>query len=75
MSKDSVLLIADMIIPAICTEADIPAATLDIAMMYQGGKERTQKVFETIFVESGLKLAKVWRSDAGANAIVEAHLA
>ena len=74
-SNDSVLLIADMIVPAICSEADISAAVMDITTMTMGGKERTEKGFLDILAKSGLNLEKVWRSAAGANAIIEVHLA
>jgi hypothetical protein len=75
MSWDSVLLIADMVVPAKCSEADLPAACMDITMMCMGGKEKTEENFVKILTASGLKLVKIWRAAAGSQATVEACLA
>ena len=75
MSWDSVLLIADMVVPAKCSEADPPLACSDIAMMGMGGKEKTEENFVKILAASGLKLVKIWPAAAGPQAVVEAHLA
>jgi len=75
MSSDSVVLIADMLVPVICTGTDIAVHVFDITMMTMGAKEQIEKYFEEILTESGLKLAKLWRAAAGPLAIIEAHLA
>ena len=75
MSWDSVLLIADMAVPARCSEADLPAAWMDITMMTMGGKEKTEENFEKILAASGLTLVKIWRAAVGTQAVIEAHLA
>ena len=75
MSLDSVLLVADMVLPTKCSEADLPAACMDITMMTMGGKEKTEENFEKILAASGLKVAKIWRAAAGTQAVIEACLA
>jgi hypothetical protein len=75
MSWDSVLLIADMVVPTKCSEADRLAACMDITMMTMGGKEKTEENFVKILAASGLKLVKIWRAAAGPQAVIEACLA
>ena len=75
MSRDSVLLIADMALPVQYSKADLPAAWMDITMMTMGGKEKTEENFEKILAAAGLTLVKIWRAAVGAQAVIEAHLA
>ena len=75
MSSDSVLLIADMVVPAKCSEADLLTACMDITMMTMGGKEKTEENFVKILAASGLKLVKIWRAAEGPQAVIEACLA
>jgi hypothetical protein len=75
MSWDSVLLISDMVVPTKCSEADFPAACMDITMMGMGGKERAEAGFVKILAASGLKLVKVWQAAVGLQTMIEACLA
>jgi hypothetical protein len=75
MNVDSRVLIADMVMPARVTEADLPAAVMDVCVMVMGGKERTEQGFKTILEAAGLELVKVWWASFGAGALVEARLA
>jgi hypothetical protein len=75
MSWDSILLISDMVVPVKCSEADLPTACMDIAMMGMGGKEKTEENLVKILAASGLKLVKIWQAAAGPQAMVEACLA
>jgi len=75
MSWDSVLLISEMVMPAKCSEVDLPSVCMDITMMNMGGKERTEGNFVKILEASGLKLVKIWQAAAGPQAMVEACLA
>lgn len=74
MSADSRVLIADMVLPARVTEADLPAAVMDVCVMTMGGKERTEEGFKFILEAAGLELLKVWKASFGAGALVEARL-
>jgi hypothetical protein len=75
MSTDSRVLLADMVLPARVTEADLSAAAMDVCVMVMGGKERTERGFKTILEAAGLEIVKVWRASFGAGALVEARLA
>ena len=72
MAPDSALLIDDVVVPDRCTEADIPVAFVDLAVMGMGGKERKESEFRTLFDAVGLKLVKTWRAGVGGQAITEA---
>lgn len=74
MKPDSLVLIADMVMPERVHEADLPAATTDNIVLVMGGKERTEQHLRRILDEAGLTLVKVWRASAGAGALVEAKL-
>jgi hypothetical protein len=74
MKPDSLVLIADMVMPARVGEADLPAATMDNIVFVLGGKERTEESFRVVLDEAGLELVKVWRPNVGAGALVEARL-
>ena len=74
MKPDSLVLIADMVMPARVGEADLPAAMVDNIMFIMGGKERTEESFKEIFDRAGLELVKVWRASFGAGALIEARL-
>jgi len=43
MQPDSVVLIADLIMPARMTEADLPAAIMDCTIFNMGGKQRSNR--------------------------------
>lgn len=74
MKADSVILIADFVIPARVGEADLGAAAMDNTVMAIGGKERTEAMFQDILYKSGLELVKVWRPSFGVQGLVEARL-
>ena len=74
MRPDSLVLVADMVMPARLGEADLPAATMDNIMFLMGGKERTEESFREMFDRAGLELVKVWKASFGAGALVEARL-
>ena len=74
MKPDSVVLIADFVIPARVGEADLGAAAMDNTVMVMGGKERTEAMFKDILSKSGLELVKVWMSSVGVQGLVEARL-
>ena len=59
---NSVILIDEMILPD--TGAHFHAAQLDIMMMIiLGAVERTEKDFQKLLHDSGLKLSKIWVYD------------
>jgi hypothetical protein len=63
MSPDARALVIERMLPEVVGEADVPALLLDVLMLtVTGGRERTEREFERVFVEAGLELAKV--SDA-----------
>ena len=74
MKPDSLVLIADMVMPKRVHEADLPATTMDNIVLAMGGKERTEQHFMNILDEAGLTLVKVWKAGVGAGALVEAKL-
>ena len=74
MKPDSLVLIADMVMPARVGEADLVAATMDNIVFTLGGKERTEAMFKDLFDKAGLEMVKVWRASVGAGALVEAKL-
>ena len=74
MKPDSLVLIADMVMPQRVHEADLPAATMDNIVAVLGEKERTEEGFRKILDEAGLMLVKVWRASAGVGALVAAKL-
>lgn len=75
MKPDSRVLIAEMVVPSHCKEADVPAAWMDLTMMVVGGKERTEENWQQLLSSAGLKIAKIWRAPVGPQAVIEAHLA
>lgn len=48
---------------------------MDHNMFAFGGRERTKSDFEKLFAASGLKLVKIWQSEASSQAVLEAKLA
>ncbi|RFU78912.1 sterigmatocystin 8-o-methyltransferase precursor [Trichoderma arundinaceum] len=62
MSKDSLLLINETIIPE--TNASVSSATADLTMMVSfASLERTRKQFENLFNEAQLDLVQVWHPE------------
>lgn len=74
MKPDSLVLIADMVMPARVGEAELPAATMDNIVFALGGKERTEESFRGLLDKAGLELVKVYKATVGGGAVVEARL-
>jgi hypothetical protein len=74
MKPDSLVLIADMVLPARVHEADLPAATMDNIMFVLGGKERTEEAWRNMLDKAGLELVKVWSAGVGGGALVETRM-
>lgn len=73
-APDTVILISEMMIPAIIGEGELPIICMDMSMMNMGGKERSDKQFAEILTAAGLELTKVWEG-FGADRLLEARLA
>ncbi len=74
MSKESRVLICEMVIPMRVGEADFASAVLDQAVMTMGGKERTEEGFRKLLEGAGLELVQVWRVPGVPGACVEGRL-
>ena len=74
MGEHSRIIIADMVMPDIHVPRE--QALQDLNMMSFGGLERTEKQWQHLIRESGLKLHKIWRNSAGGakHAAIEALL-
>lgn len=76
MAKDSVVLVADVVVSEHITEQDLPIIAQDWIVMSITGKERTAKGFGELFEAAGLELVKIHRHspECGAGTIVEGRL-
>ncbi|EED22086.1 O-methyltransferase [Talaromyces stipitatus ATCC 10500] len=80
MAPDSRVLIGEMVVPEYNSirpggVEDMAPYWMDHNMFAFGGRERTKSDFEKLFAASGLKLVKVWQSEASSQAVLEARLA
>lgn len=76
MAKDSVLLIAENIVPQDPGEVSRLTAFMDMGMLVIGGKERTEADFEALVQAAGLKINDVFRAPAPSlHGILECMLA
>lgn len=80
MALDSRVLIGEMIVPEYGSERpggveDMAPYWMDHNMFAFGGRERTKTEFENLFAAAGLKLVKVWPSEALSQAVLEGRLA
>lgn len=80
MASDSRILIGEMVVPEFNSVRpggveDMAPYWMDHNMFAFGGRERTKSDFEKLFTASGLKLVKVWQSEASSQAVLEAKLA
>lgn len=80
MAPDSRVLIGEMVVPEYNSVRpggveDMAPYWMDHNMFAFGGRERTKSDFEKVFAEAGLKLVKVWQSEASSQAVLEARLA
>ncbi|KAL1884641.1 hypothetical protein Plec18167_002233 [Paecilomyces lecythidis] len=79
MAPDSRVLIGEMVVPEYGSERpggveDMAPYWMDHAMFTFGGRERTETDWKKLFASAGLKLVKIWRSQAGSQTILEARL-
>ena len=74
MEPDSVILLAETIMPERISEADLSAAALDINMLTMGGKERSEERLKQILEPAGFELVKVHRAGFGVSGLVEGRL-
>lgn len=80
MAPDSRVLVGEMVVPEYNSVRpggveDMAPYWMDHNMFAFGGRERTRSDFEKLFVDSGLRLVKVWQSEASSQAVLEARLA
>ncbi|KAF3395632.1 O-methyltransferase afvC [Talaromyces pinophilus] len=80
MAPDSRVLVGEMVVPEFNSVRpggveDMAPYWMDHNMFAFGGRERTKSDFEKLFAASGLKLVKVWQSEASSQAVLEAKLA
>ncbi len=68
----SKLLITDAVVPE--TGATLLHATLDMAMMTNGAEEKSETVFREMLDNEGFVIQKIWRSQKGVDAIIEAEI-
>ncbi|OKL61648.1 hypothetical protein UA08_03435 [Talaromyces atroroseus] len=79
MASDSRVLIGEMVVPEYNSVRpggveDMAPYWMDHNMFAFGGRERTRSDFERLVTESGLKLVKVWQSEASSQAVLEARM-
>ena len=73
MTKDSVLLMQDMVLPD--TGCSWRGSTLDILMLlFPGGMERSRGQWEDLCDSAGLEIVKVWTDEKMIEFVVEARL-
>jgi hypothetical protein len=74
MAHDSRLLIGEMVVPEKPGGINKYVYMMDICMLVIGGKERSGREFTNLLDSVGLTLVKIWTSEAGDQAIIEARL-
>lgn len=79
MASDSRILIGEMVVPEYGSERpgnveDMTCYWMDHAMFTFGGRERTESDWKEMFESAGLKLVKIWRSQASSQTVLEARL-
>lgn len=74
MAEDSVVLIADYIVPDPVPANEIGAVSASVAMMTPAGKERTIEDFRKVLGGAGLELTGVFQNDDDNFGLVEARL-
>jgi hypothetical protein len=79
MAPDSRVLIGEMVVPEFNSVRpggveDMAPYWMDHNMFAFGGRERTKSDFEKLFMASGLKLVKIWQSEASSQSVLEAKL-
>lgn len=71
MADDSVLLVADTVLPDLVPGPDGFSYWQDVLMFAIGGKERTEHDWRALFDKAGLEVVRVWRSEFRNKGIVE----
>ncbi|KAF7196059.1 O-methyltransferase hmp5 [Pseudocercospora fuligena] len=72
MAEDSVLLVAEMVVPDRVQREDTWVYQLDLSMFMFSGKERSAADFAKLFESAGLELVKIWPSaDGSTQAVIE----
>lgn len=72
MAPTSRLLIGEMVVPESPeNQPDKTVYWMDLCMLVIGGKERSKREFESVLAGVGLKLVKIWRSNAGVQCVIE----
>ena len=71
MAEDSILLVAEMLVPERVQREDTYVYTLDLVMFMFAGRERSAVDWKKLFDESGLELIKIWPSEVGSFAMME----
>lgn len=74
MAEDSVVLIADFIVPDPVPANEIGAASASMSMMAPAGKERTIEDFRKVLDGAGLQLTGVFQSQDDNFGLIEARL-
>lgn len=74
MAPDSKLLISDFIVPEVASPDEIGSISASLAMMGQGGKERTITDFRRVLEGAGLELTGVFKPKKGPFGVIEARL-
>lgn len=74
MSPDSVVLVAESVMPPRLDEASLSVGVVDQVMLAIGGKERTTAEYEVVFEASGLRLTNVYPVQGRTGAMLEARL-
>lgn len=79
MTTDSRVLIGEMVVPEF--NSVLPGGVEDMApywmdhnMFAFGGRERTRTDWDALFAAAGLKLVRVWQSEASSQAVLEGRL-
>lgn len=71
MAEDSIILIADMVVPEKVQRDDTYVYWMDLTMLMFAGKGRSAKDWQKLFDESGLELVKIWEPAIGTQCVVE----
>ena len=71
---NTLILVSEMMVPAVIGEGELPIVCMDMSMMNMGGKERSEKQFADILTAAGLELTRVWEG-FGTDRLLEAQLA
>lgn len=71
MGPDSIILVAEAVIPERVQCEDTYCYMMDLTMFNFGGKERSRVDWENLFEMSGLELVKIWQASTGSQGVIE----